>query len=36
MKWLIKKLFGKKEPETVITHESLYSKAERMYGDGEE
>jgi len=36
MKWLIKKLFAKKEQETIKFDESLYHKAEKRYGDGEE
>jgi|APSaa5957512535_1039671.scaffolds.fasta_scaffold456429_1 hypothetical protein len=36
MKWLIMKLFIKKEPETIKFQESLYAKAERKYGEGEE
>ena len=36
MKWLIKKLFGKKERETIKFDESIYRKAEKMFGDGEE
>ena len=35
MKWLIQKLFGKKEPETVQSKESIYTKAEKKYGEDE-